>query len=163
MRRIAILGNAGSGKSYLAAKLAAKHALPVLNLDDLFWMPPGQYVTKRPADQLRTLVEPRRLELSWIVEGIYGELIESFLDCADVLVWIDVPWEVSRMRLENRRKEIQGPFDEEAFAKLLAYAEAYWQRQDGRSHAGHRRLFDGFSRRRKHLTSALAVDAFVSA
>jgi hypothetical protein len=48
---IVIIGNAGSGKSYLASALAAQHSLPVINLDDLFWLD-GSYQTKRPADDV---------------------------------------------------------------------------------------------------------------
>lgn len=145
LKRIAILGNAGSGKSYLAAKLATKYRLPTLDLDDLFWMPPRQYITKRPTAALMEMMQAKRLEPLSIVEGVYGELMETFLGEAELLIWLDLPWGACRTRLENRRSECVRKFDERAFEKLLAYAGRYWQRDDGRSHAGHRRLLDGFS------------------
>src|SRR5919204_6820836 len=36
-RKLHILGGPGSGKSFTAAKLAARYSLPVCDLDDLFW------------------------------------------------------------------------------------------------------------------------------
>ena len=36
--RIVIIGNSGSGKSHLAQALATQLALPVIDLDDIFWL-----------------------------------------------------------------------------------------------------------------------------
>ena len=101
-RRIAILGNAGSGKSFLARKLGAIHGIPVLDLDDLFWLCPGDYTTKRPMDELSALVDAEWRKDAWIVEGVYGELIEPFLARSQQLVWLDLPWNCSRERITAR-------------------------------------------------------------
>jgi len=161
MNRVAILGNAGSGKSFLAARLGSTRDLPVIALDDLFWKPPGQYQTKRPAHELMALIDARKLEPTWIVEGVYGELVQPFLNQADHLLWLDIPWEVSRARLEERQLSRAAASDDPAFPMLMAYAEAYWTRDDGRSHAGHRRIFEAFERKKVHLASEGAVNAFL--
>ena len=161
MNRVAILGNAGSGKTYLAAQLGSRRSLPVVDLDDLFWKPPDQYTIKRPADELIALVEAKKLEPNWIVEGVYGELIQLLLEHTDLLIWVDTPWEVSRCRLEQRHSRGGGASDDPAFVKLMAYAAAYWNRDDGRSHAGHLRIFEAFAREKRHFTSERAVNAFL--
>jgi len=161
MNRVAILGNAGSGKSFLAAGLGSSWGLPVIALDELFWKPPGQYQTKRPADELMALVDAKRLEPRWIVEGVFGELVQPFLNHADLLIWLDIPWEVSRERIEQRHSRGRRGEDVPAFLALLAYAGRYFERDDGRSQAGHRRLFEAFARHKVHLTSEDAVNEFL--
>lgn len=119
--RVAVIGNAGSGKTTTARHLAAAGGLPIIDLDDLFWMPPSQYVTKRPVGQLSRIIEEKRQESSWIVEGVYGEPPE--------------------------------PEIEAALRRLIAYAEAYWTRDDLRSHSGHQRIFDEFGGAKVRLVS----------
>src|SRR6476469_389557 len=46
-KRVAIIGNAGSGKSFLAHALAAKLGLPEFDLDTIFWVDES-YSAKRP-------------------------------------------------------------------------------------------------------------------
>ena len=48
-RRIVVMGNSGAGKSFLAQALATQLALPVIDLDDIFWLD-GSYTAKRPGD-----------------------------------------------------------------------------------------------------------------
>ncbi len=160
MSRIAIIGNAGSGKSYVARQLGAIHALPVVDLDDLFWLRPGDYTTKRPLDELMSLVDSQQRREAWIVEGVFGELIEPFLSKAEQLIWLDIPWEVSLGRLRARHHK-QGEADEGSFNALLAWAAAYWQREDGRSHAGHGRVYEGFRGQKRRFTSEDDVNIFL--
>jgi hypothetical protein len=118
---------------------------------------------KRPADELMALIDTRRQEPRWIVEGVYGELVQPFLSRAEGLVWLDVAWEVSRARLERRRlQRREAASDDHAFQMFLAYAEAYWKRDDGRSHAGHLRLVEEFGGAKYHLTSEDEVDSFLA-
>jgi len=39
------MGNAGSGKSFLAQALATRFALPVIDMDDIFWLD-GSYTRR---------------------------------------------------------------------------------------------------------------------
>lgn len=161
MQRIAILGNAGSGKTYLASRLASIHSIPTIDLDDLFWQRPGDYTTKRPQHALRALVDLERSKAAWIVEGVYGELLESFLVSAQQLFWLDAPWEVCLERITHRQAARGRTADDDSFRALVRYAAAYWERNDGRSHAGHRRLFDAFAGEKHCFTSAAALNAFL--
>ncbi|MGB0098510.1 MAG: hypothetical protein WBP81_38965 [Solirubrobacteraceae bacterium] len=62
MRRIVILGRGATGKSTLAARLGAMTALPVTELDRLFWLPG---LAPHPRER-------------WI--ELQRELIEAFID-----------------------------------------------------------------------------------
>lgn len=162
MRRIAILGNAGSGKSYLARALEARYQLPVLDLDDVFWLTPGDYTTKRPPTDVRAIVDAEAHKDSWVVEGVYGELIEPFLLRAERLVWLDLSWEVAKARIVARQQQQHGSLTSASFAALFEYAGAYWQRGDARSHAGHGRMFEAFGGVKHRLTSETAVNTFIA-
>ena len=69
LRRIAILGGAGAGKSTLARRLGALLDLPVIHLD-LFAFGPGW--TRRPPDALRADLAGALADGNWIVEGSYA-------------------------------------------------------------------------------------------
>jgi adenylate kinase family enzyme len=54
-QRIAIIGNAGGGKSTLARRLAASHDLPLTEVDKLLWQP-GWKIT--PEEEYDALHQP---------------------------------------------------------------------------------------------------------
>ena len=84
MERIVIIGNSGSGKTYLAQRLSDYYGYPVIHLDALFWEP-GGFNVKRPKEivyaKIATLVHGE----NWICEGVFGELAQAFLANADHL------------------------------------------------------------------------------
>ena len=89
MRRVAVFGNAGAGKSTLARRLAELTGLPLYPLDRITYtaggaeIPHGEYL-KIHADLLR-LDE-------WIIDGFGGAASawERFA-AADTLVYVDLP------------------------------------------------------------------------
>jgi adenylate kinase family enzyme len=161
MMRMAIMGNAGAGKSHLARALSVRYSVPVVSLDELFWMPPGQYTTKRPVEQLMALVSAERAKRAWAVEGVYGELIQPFLADAQCLFWLDTPWDVCRRRIITRQRQRIGQTEDASFQALLAYAAAYEVRRDARSHDGHRGMFEAFACEKWRLSSEDAVNRFL--
>ena len=48
------------------------------------------------------LVAESKTADSWFVEGVCGELAERYLDEADPLVWLDIPWDICKARLLAR-------------------------------------------------------------
>ena len=89
MRKVAVFGNAGGGKSTLARKLAELTSLPLYPLDMIQYRAGGGEV---PRDEyLRAHAELLRRE-AWIIDG-YGcrkSAWERFAS-ADTLVYIDLP------------------------------------------------------------------------
>jgi len=87
MQRIAIIGNAGGGKSVLARKLRDMLGIPVFTFDDLQWRPGW---TRSPEEEIhaehsRWMAEPR-----WIIDG-WGnwEILDQRFDLADTIIFID--------------------------------------------------------------------------
>jgi adenylate kinase family enzyme len=89
MRRVAVFGNAGGGKSTLARRLAAITRLPLYPVDIIQFKPGGIKVsqdeyTKMHSDLLR--------KDEWIIDG-YGSVASAWerFAVADTLVYVDLP------------------------------------------------------------------------
>lgn len=162
--RIVIIGNSGSGKSYLAESLFTIHPVPVFHLDQIFWMPSG-FSEKRPKGEVGNEIEQKRNENSWIVEGVFGELAELFLPRAQSLIFLDMDWTTCRAGLMARGSESSRQLGaanaEENFGKLLLWAEQYWSRTNLCSHAGHLQLFSNFDGIKFKFTRRVEVDEFL--
>jgi adenylate kinase family enzyme len=155
--RTIIIGNGGAGKSTLAAALGAALRLPVIELDLLHWENDGAGA-KRDEAVAAALAREAASGARWIMEGVYGWLAAAVMPRATALLWLDVPWEVCRAGLIARGPRRGASAQDQA--ELLAWAEAYWQRQTSSSFAGHARLFDRFTGAKQRLTSRAAVEAF---
>ena len=101
--KIHIIGGSGSGKTYLAKRLADRYRLPVYELDDLFWDNAfGRYGVKMPAEKRDRLLRDILCTDDWIVEGAYCSwLTESFRQ-ADVILVLEMPVRVCQSRIIRR-------------------------------------------------------------
>ena len=95
MKRILIIGNSGSGKSWLAARLAKQLTIREINLDTIVWQP-GGFNQKRPQHEIDHAIQTLAQAPSWVVEGVFGALAEQLLDAADTLLFLDLDWSVCR-------------------------------------------------------------------
>jgi adenylate kinase family enzyme len=101
VRRIAIKGSSGAGKSILAAALSYRLGLPHVELDGLHhgpnWAAPSAELFRaRVAEVLDD-------ERGWIVDGNYEAKLGTFvLDRADLIVWLDLPLPIKLVRLTRR-------------------------------------------------------------
>jgi adenylate kinase family enzyme len=83
MRRIAIVGPGGAGKSTIARQLGERTGIPVIHLDQHFWKP-GWVET--PREEWRALQEQLLAGDRWIVDGNYGGTLDVRLCRADTVV-----------------------------------------------------------------------------
>ncbi|MEX1248048.1 MAG: hypothetical protein WEA61_06155 [Anaerolineales bacterium] len=164
-QRVIIIGNSGSGKTFLANKISP-FAGEVFHLDEFFWQP-GGFNKKRPQDAIaQELLAVSKLE-RWVVEGVYGELVEFFVEKAACLIWLDMDWEVCRKNLLHRGSESSKQLDSETarinFLALIDWASKYWERTNPRSYLGHQQLYDRFPRSKYRLKSKGDLNTFVIA
>jgi adenylate kinase family enzyme len=96
MRRVVVFGTTGSGKSWLAERLAARHGLRLIELDALNWGPGWQ---PAPLELLRHRVEREIGGDDWIVVGNYDSVRDLTWRAADTLVWLDLPFPLVIWRL----------------------------------------------------------------
>lgn len=95
MRRIHITGNAGSGKTTLAAQLGARLDLPVFGLDSIVW----QSGWKKSPPEWRAEKEAELIgRREWIIEGVSARVRAA----ADVIIFLDVPRVTSYLRCAKR-------------------------------------------------------------
>ena len=99
MRRVVVFGTTGSGKSWLAERLAARHGLRLIELDRLYW---GRDWQPAPLELFRHRVEREIRDGDWIVVGIYGQVRDLTWRAADTLVWFDLPFALVMWRLLRR-------------------------------------------------------------
>lgn len=172
MRRVVVFGTTGSGKSWLAERLAARHGLRLIELDALFW---GKDWQPAPLELFRHRVEREIRDGDWIVVGNYGQVRDLTWRAADTLVWLDLPFPLVMWRLFRRtmrrsltRENLWGTGNTELLARslfsrqsILLYAM--------KTHRKNRARFatecasPGKGKAVVRLTSAQAVERFLEA
>jgi adenylate kinase family enzyme len=164
LSRIVIIGNSGSGKSYLAKSLSAIYSIPVVHLDKILWMP-GGFNEKRQNDEIKNEIEQRQKDDSWIAEGVFGELAALFLARTQSLIFLDMDWPTCRngliLRGSESSRQLSAVKAEENFSKLLLWAEQYWIRTNLCSQSGHLQIFASFTGLKSRFTSQAEVNEFL--
>jgi hypothetical protein len=89
MQRVAIIGNAGGGKSVLARKLGELLNCPVYPFDDLQWQP-GWILT--PAEEIQATHSEWISQPEWIIDG-WGswDILKARFEAADTIIFVDFP------------------------------------------------------------------------
>jgi adenylate kinase family enzyme len=89
VKRVAVFGNAGGGKSTLARELAAITGLPLAVVDELQFRAGGARVPHEAYLRAHAALLARE---EWIIDGFGGnEVVWKRLDAADTLVHVDLP------------------------------------------------------------------------
>jgi adenylate kinase family enzyme len=85
--RIILVGSAGSGKSWLATRIAERIGYPLFHLDKEFWLP-NWVMTPNPEKIVRTgeMVSGEQ----WIIDGNYDGTMELRFAAADLIVFLDI-------------------------------------------------------------------------
>lgn len=163
--KIIVIGNGGSGKTWLGKRLAQLLPASMIHLDHLFWEP-GGFDKKRSDREVNSLIEQSKTASSWIAEGVFGELAQQFVPDADALIWLDLDWEQCKRRLENRGSESKAHMErvqsDAGLAKLITWASNYYSRADMRSFIGHKQMFNEFDGIQVRMRDEGAVNDFVA-
>lgn len=100
MKKIAVFGKPGSGKSTLGKSLASATGIQLHQLDSIVYKKNGDLVDRKTYDSEHGKILSSD---SWIIDGM-GPM-ESFnkrLDVADTLIYIDLPYVVSYWLVTKR-------------------------------------------------------------
>ena len=153
--RVLVFGNSGSGKSVFAQRLAARHGVPVLDLDTVVWSDTA--VFRPDSDILGDLSQYVQAATSWIIEGCYGRWMEHLRPHATEIVFMNPgeavcirncmarPWEAHKY-VSKQEQDARISF-------LLDWVRGYYTRSDDMSLQSHRRIFDSFDGQKREVTA----------
>ena len=124
-QKIAVVGNAGGGKTTLSRRLAAIYGLPLTHVDSIQFVA-GMRI--RPYAESIAILEGIQQGPAWIIDG-YGplDIIEKRFALADQVLFIDFPlwhhyWWCAKRQIQNlwsRREELPADCDELTWTHTL--------------------------------------------
>jgi len=98
-RRVLVIGSSGAGKSTFAAALGQLLGLPVIHLDQEYWLPGWT----EPARQAwRAKVGELAAGEAWVMEGNFSGTWDLRAPGADWILWLDLPRRVCLRRVLRR-------------------------------------------------------------
>lgn len=87
MKKVAIVGCGGSGKSYLARELGRILDAPVTHLDAAFY---DDEWNELPMDGFTALQRELVAQPKWVIDGNYNSTLQIRLEACDTVVLLDV-------------------------------------------------------------------------
>lgn len=113
MQRIAVIGNAGGGKTTLSRLLGESLGIPVHHVDSIQYQPGWE---RTPAAECDRELDGLVASASWIIDGFGSDdAIERRLTAADTVVFVDFPlpvhywWACKRQWQSRRRQRVELP------------------------------------------------------
>jgi len=101
VKRVSVVGNAGSGKSRLAERLAEILVVPHVELDSIHHLPGWEPITP---EKFVALVEAVTATESWVIDGNYRPVVVDgpVWQRADTIVWLDLPRRTVMVQVTRR-------------------------------------------------------------
>ena len=168
MKRVAVFGNAGGGKSTLAKSLADITRLPLYPVDTMQYRPGGDKV---PHEEYLKAHAALLRQGEWIIDGYgcYDSIWDRFA-IADTLVYIDLPlithhWWVTKRLIKGLFETPEGwPNNSPMWSSTIAGYRVLWQCHRTMT-PEYRQFVAGVvaSKRVHHLKSPAEMGSFLNA
>lgn len=131
MKRVAVVGCPGAGKTTFTRKLSEKTRLPVIHLDFYYHQQKYDYYNNREAWIKK--VEELIKKDSWIMDGNYSSSFTPRFKRADTIIFLDFPryltmYSVLKRRLQFHNKlraDMPSEWKEKANFEFLKYVWSY--------------------------------------
>jgi adenylate kinase family enzyme len=99
-QRVAVVGNAGSGKTALSRRVASRLGCAHIELDGIHHLPDWTPIDR---NEMRTIVSAHIRAESWVVDGNYGTMVQDLVfAAADTVAWLDFPRRIVTSRIVRR-------------------------------------------------------------
>ncbi|WP_421508216.1 hypothetical protein [Erwinia rhapontici] len=164
MKRVLVVGCPGSGKSYIAKKLSELTSIPVVHLDQYYWLPGWRRIDN---SEWSDIVDNLVSKPTWIMDGNYSGTLAMRLVSADTVIHLDYPtwlciWRVIRRTMigwrGNRGNELAPGCEERFDLAFLVFVFNYRKKYRERDLA---KMAD-FPGQLYRFTSPSALTAFVN-
>ena len=133
--RIIIIGNNGSGKSFLAKELSAITGLPIVHLDVEFWRPNWEKPTKE-----KWIMKQNELmsNKKWIIDGNHTGTMELRFKSADLIIFLDINRLVCLLgvfrRYGKKRSDMPQHLEERFDLEFFKFLRGLWTFNKTRKH-----------------------------
>ena len=102
MKKIAIIGPPGAGKTTLARNLGSLLKMKVFHLDRFFWELGWK---GKPREERLEILERLVQEKQWIIEGTYLDSSEPRLNAADTIIFLNTSLLLCLWRIMQRHRK----------------------------------------------------------
>lgn len=138
----------------MARQLVKAHNIAHLSLDDIAWR---AWAVRKPLEEsVAELREFTSCQSGWVVEGCYGDLIESALSSCTELRFLNPGVEACvancRKRPWEPDKYASPEEQDKALDELIVWVGTYDTRDDDCSLAYHRRVYEDFDGPKREST-----------
>jgi adenylate kinase family enzyme len=125
--RIILIGSGGSGKSWLAKRLAQITGYPMIHLDNEYWQPNWTPTPKEEwIEKQKSFIQGER----WIIDGNYNNSMELRFEAADLVIFLDINrfvcmWSAFR-RHGKKRSDLPDYLDEKMNFEFIDFLKWIW-------------------------------------
>ena len=88
MKKVIVIGCAGSGKSVFSRSFAQKTGLPLYHLDNIWWREDGTNADRADFDAALGEILAKD---AWIIDGNYQRTMEWRMQECDTVIFFDIP------------------------------------------------------------------------
>jgi adenylate kinase family enzyme len=108
LRKVHIVGGAGSGKTTLACLLSEELGVPAYDLDTVGYEEGAG--PKRPLQAKLADVQRIANQRGWVTEGVFLGWTEELFQRSDAIIWLDLPFSLAAWRifLRHLKGELAG-------------------------------------------------------
>jgi adenylate kinase family enzyme len=103
IKRVHIIGGAGSGKTFAACGISEKLGIQAYDLDTIFWDNTDDSYNQKASPEVRDQkLKEILLNESWIIEGVYFKWLKESFQKADVIILLIPNYAICTLRIISR-------------------------------------------------------------